>query len=182
MEPNHRQRQHFYLISKNENSEKRNEEALTINIIGQNVVYIYLSCPKIIMLMSKKVFISSTFSDLAEYRLVVQNGIRQLGLEDISMENFGARDERPKDECLRIIKSESDYFVGIYAHRYGFIPKKDTISITQSEYKAAAKSNIPKLIYIIEDDFPFSPKYIDNGENKIRLQKFKDELFFKACL
>ena len=45
--------------------------------------------------MSKKVFISSTFLDLQEYRLAVQYGIRQLGLEDIAMEHLGARDERP---------------------------------------------------------------------------------------
>ncbi len=127
--------------------------------------------------MSKKVFISSTFSDLQEYRISVQNGIRQLGLEDISMENFGARDERPKEECLRIIKEDSNYFVGIYAHRYGFVPKGDEISITQSEYEAAYTSSIPKLVYIIEDDFPFSPKYIDDGSNKIKLQQFKEDLF-----
>lgn len=129
--------------------------------------------------MSKKVFISSTFSDLQEYRLSVQNGIRQLGLEDISMENFGARDERPKEECLKIIKEQSNYFVGIYAHRYGFIPKGDNLSITQSEYEMASGTGIPKLIYIMDDDFPVIPKYIDDGKNKIKLDKFKSELFSK---
>ncbi len=129
--------------------------------------------------MNKKVFISSTFRDLEDYRITVQNGIRQLGLQDISMENFGARDERPKNECLRIIKEESDYFVGIYAHRYGFIPQGDDLSITQSEYLAAAGTKIPKLIYVIDDDYPFPPKYIDDGADKIRLQAFKKELFSK---
>src|SRR5947209_494085 len=116
--------------------------------------------------MSKKVFISSTFNDLQDYRLSVQSGIRQLGLEDISMENFGARDERPREECLRIIKRESDYFVGIYAHRYGFIPEGDKLSITQLEYTAAVETGIPKLIYVMDDEFPVPPKYVDDGEAK----------------
>jgi len=129
--------------------------------------------------MSKKVFISSTFNDLQDYRLSVQSGIRQLGLEDISMENFGARDERPREECLRIIKKESDYFVGIYAHRYGFIPEGDKLSITQLEYTAAVETGIPKLIYVMDDEFPVPPKYVDDGEAKNMLESFKKSLFSK---
>ncbi|MDH4462058.1 MAG: DUF4062 domain-containing protein [Flectobacillus sp.] len=129
--------------------------------------------------MHKKVFISSTFTDLKEYRESVQHGVRQLGLIDISMENFGARDERPKDECLRIIKEESDLFVGIYAHRYGFIPKGDKLSITQLEYLAASEIKIPKLIYVIDEELPFPPKYIDDGRAKVQLRKFKESLFSK---
>ncbi len=129
--------------------------------------------------MSKKVFISSTFTDLKDYRESVQKGVRQLGLIDVSMENFGARDERPKNECIRMIKEESDFFVGIYAHRYGFIPKGDKQSITQLEYLAASKIKIPKLIYVIDDAFPFPPKFIDDGISKSKLQKFKESLFLR---
>jgi hypothetical protein len=129
--------------------------------------------------MSNKVFISSTFNDLIEYRESVQNGLRQLGVQDISMENFGARDERPKDECLRIIKEESDYFVGIYAYRYGFIPKGEEFSITQTEYLAAIDSGIPKLIYIIDDKHPWPPLLIEKGEGANKLDEFKKYLFSK---
>lgn len=129
--------------------------------------------------MSKRVFISSTFFDLQDYRSAVQDGIRQMGLQDIAMEHFGARDERPKDECLRIINNETDFFVGIYAHRYGFVPKRNKYSITQLEYLAASKTDIPKLIYIIDNDHPFPPKYIDDGEDKVKLQAFKKYLYTK---
>lgn len=78
--------------------------------------------------MNKRVFISSTFIDLKDYRQSVLKVIRQLGAIDTAMEHLGARDERPKDECLRLIAEESDIFVGIYAHRYGFIPEGDSIS------------------------------------------------------
>jgi len=49
------------------------------------------------------VFISSTYTDLVEYRKTVQNAIRQLDAIDVSMEHFGARDEQPVDECLRLM-------------------------------------------------------------------------------
>jgi Domain of unknown function (DUF4062) len=45
--------------------------------------------------MTHKVFLSSTYTDLVEYRTTVRQSIRQLGAIDISMENFGARDELP---------------------------------------------------------------------------------------
>jgi hypothetical protein len=47
------------------------------------------------------------------------------------------------------------------------------------EYNAATESKIPKLIYVIDDAFPFPPKYIDDGKAKAKLQAFKDELFSK---
>lgn len=129
--------------------------------------------------MNQKVFISSTFKDLKHYRLLVQNGLRQLGVQDISMENFGARDERPIEECIRLIKEDSDFFVGIYAHRYGFIPEGNKKSITQLEYLAALKAGVPKLLYIIDDEYPWPPKLIEDGDSKIKLQKFKEYLFSK---
>jgi hypothetical protein len=126
--------------------------------------------------MTVRVFVSSTFTDLIPFRESVQKAIRQLGTVDISMENFGARDERPKDECLRLIKEESDIFVGIYAHRYGFIPAGDQISITELEYEAALSVEIPTLIYLIDDSAPWIPAHIDRGHLEANLVSFKNRL------
>ena len=62
-----------------------------------------------------------------------------MGALDVCMETFGARDDRPRDECLRIVREETDVFVGIYAHRYGHIPPEDIVSITEAEYDQAAE-------------------------------------------
>lgn len=126
--------------------------------------------------MTKRVFVSSTLTDLVEYRKRVQNVIRQLGAIDISMEHFGSRDERPKDECLRIVQEESDLFVGIYAHRYGSIPKGDTKSITELEYETATLSKIPKFIYIVDDNVAWKLAYIDSGRSAGKLKNFKERL------
>lgn len=126
--------------------------------------------------MTHAVFVSSTFVDLAEHRATVQGAIRQLGVADISMENFGARDERPKAECLRIIEQDTDTFVGIYAHRYGFVPKGEKKSITEAEYDAAGQYGIPRLVYVVNEDALWSPKFIDTGTNAKRLAQFKARL------
>jgi NifB/MoaA-like Fe-S oxidoreductase len=62
--------------------------------------------------MAKNVFISSTFRDLETFRKTVIEAVRQLGAVDVSMEHFGARDDRPKDECLKLITG-SDVFVAM---------------------------------------------------------------------
>lgn len=122
------------------------------------------------------IFVSSTFIDLEEYRESVRNIIRQIGAIDIAMENLGARDERPKDECLRLIRNDSKAFVGIYAHRYGHIPAGDTCSITESEYKAASEVGLKRLIYIIDDNTPWQKKFIDQGKKAKLLDDFKKRL------
>lgn len=126
--------------------------------------------------MINRVFVSSTSIDLVGYRKRVQDVIRQLGAIDISMEHFGARDERPKDECLRMIKEESGLFVGIYAHRYGSMPIGEAKSITELEYDTAILTKIPTFIYIIDDNVPWKPAFIDTGESAQRLMEFKTRL------
>jgi Domain of unknown function (DUF4062) len=126
--------------------------------------------------MSKRIFISSTSVDLADYRETVQRAIRQLGAIDVSMENFGGRDERPKDECLRLIEDESDVFVGIYAYRYGYVPKGDSISLTQAEYEAATLAGLKRFIYLVGESVPWVPAHIDKNESEGKLNEFKDKL------
>ena len=126
--------------------------------------------------MTHRVFLSSTFTDLADYRRTVQVAIRQLGAMDVSMENFGARDERPVDECIRLVRQESDLFVGIYAHKYGYVPDGADISISEMEYKAASEVSLPRFIYVVDDNQPWLPAHIDSGISRDRLLSFKTAL------
>jgi hypothetical protein len=122
------------------------------------------------------VFVSSTYSDLVSYRDVVQKVIRQSGAEAIGMEDFGARDERPLDECLRLIREEAGVFIGIYAHRYGYIPHGMPYSISEYEYKEAVSSSIPVFAYVVDDDYPWTMRFVDKGKDAERLAAFKSHL------
>lgn len=127
--------------------------------------------------MQHRVFLSSTFTDLANYRKTVRTAIRQLGAIDVSMEHFGARDERPLNECVRLVQNESDLFVGIYAHRYGYVPDGADVSISELEYKAASDFSLPRFIYMVDDNQPWLPAHIDSGESSKKLRLFKEALF-----
>jgi hypothetical protein len=126
--------------------------------------------------MKHRVFLSSTYTDLADYRAAVQLGLRQLGALDVSMENFGARDEQPVDECVRIVRQESDLFVGVYAHKYGYVPDGTDVSISELEYRAASEASLPRFIYLVDEQHPWRPSQIDQGVKAERLKSFKDGL------
>ena len=74
-----------------------------------------------------KVFLSSTFKDLASYRKVTTEALERLGSQIDRMEIFGARADDATQASLKDLE-ESDLFVGIYAHRYGYIPIGSTSS------------------------------------------------------
>jgi len=124
----------------------------------------------------ERVFVSSTFVDLEKHRDAVLKEILRLGATTVAMEQFGARDERPKEECLRIIREETDAFVGIYAHRYGSIPPGDELSITQQEYEEAFQRKVPTFVYLVDPSYRWSRKLVDEGPAAEKLRAFKQRL------
>ena len=112
----------------------------------------------------KKVFISSTYNDLVGYRDVAIETIRRFGWLSVAMEDFLSKDERPKDLCLQLVK-KCDLYVGIFAHRYGYIPEGDNQSITEQEYHCARASGIECLIFIIKEDYPVTRR--GNGRTQV---------------
>jgi len=123
----------------------------------------------------KKVFLSSTYNDLVDYREIAIETIRRFGWLSVAMEDFLSKDERPKDLCLDQVK-QCDLYVGIFAHRYGHKPKGDSQSITEQEYRCARASGIECLIFIIKEDYPWCKKWIDRGKNEKSLLSLKKEL------
>ena len=120
-----------------------------------------------------KTFLSSTYQDLAAHRKAAVEALERLGQQAGRMEVFGARPEEPLTACLAEI-DDSDLFVGIYAHRYGFVPPGSTTSITEAELDHAAKSNKPIFCFVVNDDHPWPPKMIEEGDGKQRLKALKD--------
>jgi tetratricopeptide (TPR) repeat protein len=110
-----------------------------------------------------KVFLSSTYIDLIEHRKAAHDALEQLGLHVIGMESFGARPEDSTTACLKEVK-ECELFVGIYAHRYGYIPKDSDVSITEQEFDYAKKLGKPIFGFIVDDEFIWHQKYWEHDK------------------
>ncbi len=132
-----------------------------------------------------RIYISSTYEDLIEYRKVVYEALKKYNpsITVIAMENYVARDQRPLDACLKDVAS-CDIYIGIFAWRYGFIPEDkkenpDKLSITELEYRKAKEIGIPCLIFLLDDKMSWPLSFIDgteqsetNKDNINRLRKY----------
>jgi len=101
-----------------------------------------------------RIYVSSTFSDLEECREQVRLALRRLGHEDVAMEYYGATDERPLDRCLKDVEA-CDLYVGIFAWRYGSIPKGYKQSVTELEYRQAVAKDKDRLLFLLAEDAPW---------------------------
>src|SRR5215216_6145914 len=100
-----------------------------------------------------KVYVSSTFKDLKDYRRVVIETLEQLEHEAKAMEMYVAADERPLDLCLADV-ARCDLYIGIVAWRYGFIPQENNPegrSITECELREAMRLG-KKCVLFLSDE------------------------------
>jgi tetratricopeptide (TPR) repeat protein len=125
-----------------------------------------------------KVFISGTARDLPEHRKQVLDACLRQGMFPMMMEHLPANDAEAILASLNEV-DESDIYLGVFAHRYGYVPKDNNpqqISITEMEYNRAVERKIPRLIFIIDKTHPladFTINDIDTGENAAKLERFK---------
>ena len=60
------------------------------------------------------IYLSSTYSDLQEYREAVYRALRQMRHDVIAMEDYVATDERPADTCLTDVAA-CEVYIGLFA-------------------------------------------------------------------
>jgi hypothetical protein len=123
----------------------------------------------------KRVYVSSTIADLEEFRRAVCDTLGNSGYDVDSMERYAARDDRPKSACEADV-SRCDYYVGIVAWRYGYIPEQDNPdarSITELEYLRAGAAGKPRFVFLLDDKAPWpsvqrDAEQQDDGGRRIR--------------
>jgi tetratricopeptide (TPR) repeat protein len=120
----------------------------------------------------KTVFLSSTAKDLAIYRDKVYHAIQRLGLHCVRMEDFGARNKMANDFCLQKV-AECNLFVCLIGLCYGSTPQDSELSYTLQEYKAAGVANIPRLIFVSEENYFYPGYYREPDEQWQKQQKFR---------
>src|ERR1700733_1155937 len=104
-----------------------------------------------------KVYISSTYVDLKEYRQQVIDFFGKKTIKEnfdlLSMEGYVADNSVPAMECIDDVK-DCDIYILILANRYGYIPPLNNtaeISITEMEYNAASDSHKNILTFFADE-------------------------------
>jgi len=113
--------------------------------------------------------------DLVSHRQAAAQAMERLGQQGVRMEIFGARPLEAPTACFGEIV-DSDVLVGIYAHRYGYIPPGQMTSITEQEFDFAQEKEKPAFCFIADDEYPWPPKHIEAGPSHDLLLKFKKRL------
>lgn len=124
--------------------------------------------------MSKSVFISSTSLDLKKYRQAAIEVCLNLGFEPIAMENFEAMGVGATEGSKRKLK-DADLYVGIIAHRYGYIESGHERSVTEIEFDYAGERGLDRLCFVIDPAHSW-PKTGYDRRNAEKLAAFKAKI------
>lgn len=129
----------------------------------------------------KTVFISSTSKDLAEYRRVATDLCERFGLEVIAMEDFTAMPYGATEGSKRKL-DEADLYIGIFAHRYGYIENDYDKSVTEIEFDYAGERSLDRLCFLVDPAYEWPQEHIQ-AEYADQLAAFKkrvDTLLIRA--
>jgi len=122
-----------------------------------------------------RIYVSSTYEDLKEYREAVRQAIRKLDQVDVAMEYYVAEPMRPLDKCLEDVR-RSDIYIGIFAWRYGYIPPGSELSITEQEFRQAVKFEKPILCFLLDESAAWPEVYKETGPAGERVRALRAEL------
>jgi hypothetical protein len=107
---------------------------------------------------SPRIFISSTSSDLAEYREVLRNAVVRAGATPMVLEEEPASG-RTVEERVQERLNESDAVVLLIGYRYG--------ARVEEQYEAAKRLNKPMLAFLAAEDAPWPPMFVDTDRRKV---------------
>lgn len=124
--------------------------------------------------MTKSVFISSTSFDLKRYRKAAIEVCKNLGFEPIAMENFEAMGVGATEGSKRKLR-EADLFVGIVAHRYGYVEDGHDRSVTESEFDYAGERGLDRLCFIVDPAYQWPQRSIEKRQ-AARVSAFKTKV------
>lgn len=119
-----------------------------------------------------KAFVSSTVSDLTEYREAVRQALSGIGLEYVTLDDLLASGA-PTEAVLERLAA-SDVTIVVVGHRYGSVEPVSGKSWVEAEFEAARRLNKPILVFLASDDAPWPAAAIDTDRSKIN--RFRSEV------
>lgn len=125
--------------------------------------------------MSMRVFISSTFEDLMDYRLAAGRAIQELGMVSLDVVE---RQTRPQDliQTSLLALHSADVFVGIYASYYGEPLPPERLSLPEQVYLKARQQGLPCYLYLVDPREAWPMDYLPTGFRGAMMRMFLDRL------
>jgi nucleoside 2-deoxyribosyltransferase len=125
------------------------------------------------------VFVSSTSTDLEDYRAVARNTILDMNWRPVMMEHFVAQPDKTVESCCKAIDG-SDLMLLIVAWRQGWVPTTEMggngqDSITAFELSHARDRKIPVLVLMATDQWPGN-LWEDDASRRQWVKRFREEL------
>lgn len=120
-----------------------------------------------------RVFISSTFSDLAEYREAVIGILTRYDFQTVLLEDFGAIDNPPLEATYRAIQS-CELVIILIAYRFGYVPPDTDKSLTEVDYDAARLLGKLTFCFLLDERQPWPPNQVDANLTKVKA--FRDRI------
>ncbi|XBB68212.1 DUF4062 domain-containing protein [Nocardioides sp. WV_118_6] len=126
-----------------------------------------------------RVLISSTGTDLADYRRIAVEVCEDFGHEAVFMENkrqFPPQRASPEQVCRDFVHT-CDVVVVLVGYRYGtLLPDRD-VSYTELEFDTAIGiDHVDVQAWIMREDHPWPQTLCDSGEQLERVLRFRERL------
>lgn len=129
-----------------------------------------------------RIYVSSTYSDLEQYRKAVHDVLLRMGHDVVGMEVLIAGDQTSVEVAMSAV-ANSDIYIGIIAWRYGYIPSDDnpeSLSIVELEYRQARQLGLPILLFLVDEEEAWPNEHFDavtgEGEKEARIDAFRRQL------
>ena len=94
-----------------------------------------------------RVFISSTYEDMKEYRSAASDALTNIQAIPMGMERFTATSQPVIDRCYEEIR-QCQFCVSIIGFRYGSLYKDSNYSYSELEFNEAERLGIPILVFV----------------------------------
>jgi hypothetical protein len=121
-----------------------------------------------------QVFLSSTSRDLPEYRAAALRACRELGLGVLAMEDFEAMGVGATAGSLAKV-DRADVYLGLFAHRYGYVEPGQPASVTELEFDRARQRGLECLCFLVDPHHPWPEERIER-DGLHRLEAFKERV------
>ncbi len=126
-----------------------------------------------------RIYVSSTLDDLNDCRNAVRAAIQKLNHQPVGVDTTVA-DAEWDISFLEDIEN-CDFFIGIYARRYGPTPEGETRSITELEFDQAISSSIPCLCYRLKEQASWPAELTDTGDEQLKLEALLKKVEPRLC-